>query len=134
MKYGFNLMFCFIWMDFFKTVSTFCAKLGNLVKLLHVYCVPDTAVVSVMSSQPFARKPISAFSKISRYLFKLIICCFSNRFCFLVSVRIQSYIIFSVNRTSGTWIISNVDYIFLACGTLSPVLMLYLFLRFSLLY
>lgn len=51
MKYGFNLMFCFIWMDFFKTVSTFCAKLGNLVKLLHVYCVP-TAVVSVISSQP----------------------------------------------------------------------------------
>lgn len=29
-----------------------CAKLGNLVKLLHVYCVPDTAVVSVISSQP----------------------------------------------------------------------------------
>lgn len=52
MKYGYNLMFCFIWMDFFKTVSTFCAKLGNLVKLLHVYCVPNTAVVSVMSSQP----------------------------------------------------------------------------------
>lgn len=48
------LTLCFVsfgW-TFFKTVSTFCAKLGNLVKLLHVYCVPDTAVVSVMSSQP----------------------------------------------------------------------------------